>query len=207
MLDFLKRAPVGLRQTHRALDSLANAIERIDRQRDTHGVLPLFRPMLGDMRRELDVYQNMVSQGEDFRISARVFHSRLSSLAAEIKSAEIELEAKRGLISPRKSPLESLYGPLDKLRTAGKKLNGPETAFQRKLNELIRKSGVAPYSLAAVHHEDPSYIYKLMSGERRKPSRESARRLATALLECSDKISEEDANRLIRTAGFPSLKC
>ncbi len=162
--------------------------------------------MLGDMHRELDVYQNMVSKGEGFRIAARGFHSRLSSLAAEIKSAEIELRAKMGLINPRKSPLEFLYGPLYKLMTAGKKLNGPETAFQHELNRLIRKSGVARYSLPSFHHEDPSYIYKLMSGERRKPSRESARRIATALLECSHKISKKDADRLMRSAGYSPLK-
>ena len=206
MLGFLKRSPAGLRQTHRALDNLANAVRRIDRQRDTHGVLLRFRPMLADMHQELDVYQTMVSQGEGFRIAAKGFYSRLTSFAAEIKIVEKELKAKRGLINPRKSPLEPLYGPLDKLRTAGKKLNGSETAFQRELIRLIRKSGVTPYSLAAFHSADPSYIYKFMSGERRKPSLESARRIATALLECSDKISEKDANHLMHTAGFPSLK-
>ena len=66
MLSFLKRAPAGLRQTHRALDSLADAIERMDRQRGTRGILPLFRPMLGDMHQELDVYQKWCHKGKIF---------------------------------------------------------------------------------------------------------------------------------------------
>jgi len=162
--------------------------------------------MLGDMHRELDAYQTMVSHGEGLRVAADGFRSRLGLIVTEIRHTERDLRHQRGLIDPQRSLLESLYGPLDKLKTASKLLNGPETAFQRVLNELIRKRGVTTYALATFHNGDPSYIYKLLSGERRKPSRDSVTRIAIALTGCSPKISEKDANHLLQSAGYPPLK-
>lgn len=206
MLAFLKRSPKGLKQSRRAMAKLANAVRRLDRQRDTHGILHRLRPLLGDMHRELDAYETRVSEGEDPRTAASGFHSKLNLLATDIRQAERELWAARGLSHRSQSPLGPLYGPLDNLKTVSKQLNGPETDFQRELNELIRKSGVTPYALAAFHNSDPSFIYKLMNGERRKPARDSFTRIATALMGCSAKISEKDVNRLLHSAGYPPLR-
>ena len=206
MLKFLKRAPSGLKASRRALAELVDAVRLLDKQRNTHGILLWIGPILGMLNRELNEYENLVSRGENIRIAARGVPSLISMLATQIKHVEGDLIADSGLIRPRKLPLEPLNGPLEKLRTVSRRLRGPETDFQRVLNELIRKSGVTPYAISRVHDEDPSYIYKLMKGERIKPSRETVTRIALALMECSHKISKKDADRLMRSAGYPPLK-
>lgn len=158
------------------------------------------------INRELNEYENLVYRGENIRMAARGVPSLISMLATQIRHVEGDLIIDSGLIRPRKLPLEPLNGPLGKLRTVSRQLDGPETDFQHVLNELIRKSGVTAYAIAAVHNEDPSYIYKLMKGERRKPSRETVTKMAIALMECSHKISKKHADRLLRSAGYPPLK-
>ena len=206
MPAFLKKSPRGLKRTRRALDELAKAVRRLNERRDTHGILPRLRPMLGDINRELKAYETMVSEGEGFRVATRGFRFHLSLLSTEIKHAEMELKIGSGLTHPRRSPVESLYGPLEKLRNVSRQLDGLQTDFQHELNRLIRKSGVTLYALAALRNRDPSFIYKLMNGERRKPTRDSVTRIATSLMEFSSKISEKDANRLLHSAGYPPLK-
>ena len=206
MLAFLKRSPKGLKLSRRALVELAIAIRRHARQRNTLWILPPLEEILGRMKRELDAYETRVSEGGGMPTAARGFHFWLSELETEFKYADRDLKAEGGLTPSSRSPLEPLYEPLEKLRAASRQLNGPETDFKRELNKQIKKSGVTPYAVAAYYDRDPGFIYKLMKGERRKPSRESVTRIATALMECSSKISEKDANRLMRTAGYPPLK-
>ena len=205
MLALFRRSPKGLRATHRALDELAKAIRHLDKQRDTRRILTRLGPMLGDTKRELNAYESLVTKGEDLRTAAWGFRFRLGLLSTEIKKIERKLIVASGLIRPRRSPLELLCGPLENLKTVGRQLNGPETEFQRELNELIRKSGITPYALAASYGQDPSYLYKLMKGERRKPSRESVTEIAKALMECSATITAKDADRLLLSAGYPPL--
>lgn len=205
-MAFFKRSPRGLRASHRALNELAHAIRRLDKQRDIRGVLTRLGPMLRDIKLELNSYESLVAKGEDLRTAAWGFRFRLGLLSTEIKDIERRLIVESGLIRPRRSPLEPLCGPLENLKTVGRQLNGPETEFQRELNKQVQKSGMTPYAIAAFHHQNPSYIYKLMKGDRQKPSRETVTEIATALTECSGKISEKDADRLLRSAGYPPLK-
>lgn len=205
-MSFLKRSPQGLKQSRRALNKLANAIGRLDRQRNSHGILTRFRPRLAAVNRELKSYETQLSEGEDKRVAAVWLRLHVGLLGDEIRFIEGEIKAEKGLSHLNRSPLSPLCAPLQNLKTMCRQLMyGPDTVLMRVLNELIRKSGVTPYAIAAVHAEDPSYIYKLMKGERRNPRRESVRRIATALMECSDRISEKDANRLMRSAGYPPL--
>ena len=207
MLSFFRSSPRGLKRSRRALGDLANAIRRLDRQRDTRGILPRVRYRLGAINRELNSYETKVSEGEGKRAAAGGLCLGVSLLAYEIKQFEREIRAERELRHLSKSPFAPLYGPLENLKTVCRQLMyGPETAFQRLLNKLIRKSDVTPYALAIFLNGDPGFIYKLMKGERRKPSRDSVTRIATALMECSDKLSEKDANRLLHSAGYLPLK-
>lgn len=206
-MSFLKRSPQGLKQSRRALNKLRDGIGRLDRQRNSHGILPRLRLRLAAINRELESYETQVSKGGDKRVAAVWLRLQVSLLGDEIRIIQGEIKAEKGRSHLNSSSLSSICGPLQNLNTTCRRLMyGPDTVLMRVLNELIRKSGVTPYAVAAVHYDDPSYLYKLMKGERRNPSRESVSRIATALMECSERISEKDANRLMRAAGFPPLK-
>lgn len=206
MLSFFNRSPSGLKASRRALNELAEGVRRLDRQRKSHGILSRLGPLLADMSRELHTYEKLVSRGEDHRTAAGGFRFSLGLLSTVLRDVERELIVESGLVHPRKSPLEQIYGRLESLRIVSRQLNGPETKFQRVLNELVRKSGVTAYAIAGFHGWDSSYLYKMMRGERGKPGRELVEMIATALMAYSPRISEKDANRLMQSAGYPPLK-
>jgi len=77
----------------------------------------------------------------------------------------------------------------------------PDTPFQKTLNKLMNKCKIPTYALAQVADVDPSYLQRLRNGERRRPGRDVVIRLATAMAEYSEVISDKDVRRLIESAG------
>ena len=106
----------------------------------------------------------------------------------------------------RKSPLHELHKPVHRLGVAIDRLQGPQTKFQRQLEKLRKKCNLTVYGLAALADVDPTYVRRLINGERRNPGRFVVIRLAEAMEEYSSAISSRDVNRLIRYGGHRPLK-
>ncbi len=100
-----------------------------------------------------------------------------------------------------------LVGPdraLERLRFAVNELFGPTTPFQRELNKVMAKCEVTPSTWEVTL--DSSYVYRLLRGENRNPSRNAVLALAASIETHSSEndcgISPRDLNRLVKSAGF-----
>lgn len=100
--------------------------------------------------------------------------------------------------------LERTDRAFDRLRVAVNELYGPTTRFQRELSKIMAKCEVTPYTYEVKMSN--SYVLRLLSGERRNPSRGVVMSLATAIethsreFEC--RISAKELDRLVKSAGF-----
>ena len=75
-------------------------------------------------------------------------------------------------------------------------------SFRRQLGHLMDRCRLTAYGLGKETSIDPTFIYRLLSGER-NPSRSTVLNLAQALYEYSTVITQRDAERLIQSSGFP----
>ncbi len=77
--------------------------------------------------------------------------------------------------------------------------------FRRHLNKLRKRCRLTDYGLAFIADVDPTYLRKLLTGERKKPSRRLVWRIADAILEYTSAISEKDVDKLIEYAGHAPI--
>jgi len=77
--------------------------------------------------------------------------------------------------------------------------------FTKTLAKLLKKARITKYRLATDGQVDPSYVTRLLNGERQKPSRRVVLALAQALLDYSGKITLKDVDNLLKGAGYGPL--
>ena len=78
--------------------------------------------------------------------------------------------------------------------------------FSRLFASLRIKSGKSRYWIARYTHLTESYIYRLETGEKRKPSEPVVAKLSLALAAGCSKITLDDINRLRFAAGYAPLQ-
>ncbi len=89
-----------------------------------------------------------------------------------------------------------------RLRRDVERLKEPDTPFQKCLKKLMRRSRIPTYSLAQLADVNLRHLQRLRNGERRRPGRDLAVRLAAAMAENSQAISDKDVKKLIESAGY-----
>ena len=147
-----------------------------------------------------------VNQDKPIPNASRDLSTQLDYLKVYVHQLDRRVVAKLRVKQGVKSPVDTLYKPLRKLERAVTRLQEPKTKFQKHLKKLISKCGITPYRLSSMSGIDPTYVRRLMTGERRNPSRQVVADLAEALKEYSTIISDRDTNRLVKRAGYPPLR-
>ena len=102
--------------------------------------------------------------------------------------------------------LRKLGEQMLELQSALVLLRDPQTKFQRHLRHLMGRCQLTAYALGGMSYTDPTYISRLLIGERQKPSRDAVIRLASAMADYSTVISNEDVDRLLEDAGHVPLR-
>ncbi len=74
--------------------------------------------------------------------------------------------------------------------------------FRRRLKRLREQAKMTRYRLSRDAHVDFSHIKRLETGERKNPSRDTVLRICQALLDYSGDITLNDANDLLKDAGY-----
>jgi transcriptional regulator with XRE-family HTH domain len=78
-------------------------------------------------------------------------------------------------------------------------------SFARTLRGLRKKARISSYGLAVEAQLDPSYVRRLETGKRKKPSREVVLQLGQALVNSSGDISLNHVDELLRAADYGPL--
>lgn len=73
--------------------------------------------------------------------------------------------------------------------------------FTDKLNHWFKRRRLSAYRLAERSELDPSYVHRLLSGERRNPRPPTVLKLALGL-----GLTATDADDLLDSAGYPPIK-
>ena len=74
--------------------------------------------------------------------------------------------------------------------------------FRRELEKQMITCQLSAYALGCLTGLDPTFIKKLVVGER-CPSRKTVLLVATELREYTSLISDADVHRLIKASGYP----
>ena len=80
------------------------------------------------------------------------------------------------------------------------------TEFSRTLKRLRSKSRKTRYKLAQYSGLNEAYVFRLESGERQNPSRDTVEKLCLALVADSAAVSIHDVNELLLAGGFAPLR-
>jgi transcriptional regulator with XRE-family HTH domain len=78
-------------------------------------------------------------------------------------------------------------------------------SFASTLKQLRKKAKTTSYALAMEAQLDPSYVRRLETGKRKKPSRRVVLQLGQALLNSSGDISLNHLDELLRAADYGPL--
>ena len=73
--------------------------------------------------------------------------------------------------------------------------------FAQVFSELLERSGVSCYQIAAFTGLGQSYLSRLRSGGKRNPSPETLVKITVALTHFSDRITIDDIERVFRSVG------
>ena len=165
-------------------------------------VLPV-RQMLVMIRRS----EASVSKGD--RVPPRSC-TQLLTLDREIANAfrRLDEEHDPGFILSQsgRRVLQNLCKPMGDLHSALILLREPQTSFQRHLRDMMTRCQISAYALGNMSGVYPSYVTRLLSGERQNRSRGVVIDMAAAMLEYSPVISDEDFDRLIEYSGHVPLR-
>ena len=136
--------------------------------------------------------------------------TQLLALHRELNLAYRRLDEERDPLSMLsehgRRVLRKLRKPMGKLHAALILLREPQTPFQRHLRDMMDRCQISAYALGNMSRADPSYVLRLLSGERQNPSRDVVISMAQALQEYSTMISDEDVDRLIEYSGHVPLR-
>lgn len=81
-----------------------------------------------------------------------------------------------------------------------------QTEFSRVLKRLLDKSGKTQYQLAKDSEVDEAYVFRLVNGERRKPSRDMVIKLGMGLMRGAYSLDINDVNALLMSAEYMPLR-
>ena len=101
----------------------------------------------------------------------------------------------------RSSPLAGLLSSVHSLRASVERLGDSPSVFQKRLRRLLERCMLTPYSLGKHADVDSTYIRRLLTGEKRNPSKEVVGALGAAMDEYSPAVGDDDVARLLRAAG------
>ena len=74
--------------------------------------------------------------------------------------------------------------------------------FRKELLALMKKCQLSPYGLSRLTELDPTFIKRVVIGER-NPSRKTVLLIAKELYAYTSQITDADIDRLIKASGFP----
>ncbi|MCH7534430.1 MAG: helix-turn-helix domain-containing protein [Bacteroidetes bacterium] len=78
-------------------------------------------------------------------------------------------------------------------------------SFGELLTKVRKRAKITIYRLARDARTDWTYVKRLETGERRRPSRQMVLELSQALLDNSGAVTLRDVDRLLKAAGYGPL--
>ena len=79
------------------------------------------------------------------------------------------------------------------------------TNFGIRLKRLRQRAGKSRYQLAEFTNLDATYLWRLETGQRRNPTRDTVMKIGLALVQDSVEISMHDVNELLLSAEYAPL--
>lgn len=104
-----------------------------------------------------------------------------------------------------KADLDKLLKAVGELLREACRLAGmrkSETEIQRTLFRLLERCGLSGYGLSYVSGVSDRYVYRLLSGERSRPSSHVIAAISDAFADHCDAVSNKDVRSLIKAAGY-----
>lgn len=155
---------------------------------------------LGALKATLDRGCAVPKAAEDLSLRLQTFRANAGRIRQHSSHPDL-YGNHRCCLTPLDQPLARLHE--DIVRFLNEK--DEVTTFQKLLKELMDRCQLTTNGLARESGVDDRYIHRLLIGVQRRPGRKVVQSLGEGMMNFTSRVTEKDADRLIKLAGHPPL--